>query len=63
MTPQTEAILTAVVQALDAKAPAHPYYIRQPMLAVADTIIEQLKEKTNGSSDYVRRCAYGHIRP
>lgn len=63
MTPQTQAILSAVALALDAKASTHPYYIRQPMLTVANNIIEQLKEKTNGSSNHVRRCAYGNLRP
>lgn len=55
MTPHTQAILSAVVKALDAKAPSHPYYIRQPMRAVADTIIQNLKENSNGSPDN-RRC-------
>lgn len=63
MTPQTQAIISAVVKALDAKASSRPYYIRQPMLTVADNLIQQLKEESNGSSNHVRRCAYGHIRP
>lgn len=63
MLPQTQAIISAVVKALDAKAPSRPYYIRQPMLTVADNLIQQLKEESNGSSHNIRRCAYGHIRP
>ena len=63
MTPQTQAILSAVAQALDAKASAHPYYIRQPMLAVADTLIEQLKEKTHGNLNHLRCRIDGPVRP
>lgn len=63
MTPQTQAILSAVVQALDAKAPNQPYYIRQPMLTVADNIIQHMKDIHHGSSNHVRRCSYGTVRP
>lgn len=55
MTPTTAAIIAAVAKALAAKAPAHPHYIGQPMREVADTLIQNLKETYNGSSDHLRR--------
>lgn len=55
MTPTTAAIIAAVAKALAAKAPAHPYYIRQPMREVADTLIQNLKETYNGNANHLRR--------
>lgn len=63
MTPTTAAIIAAVAKALADKAPAHPHYIGQPMREVADNLVQNLKETYNGSSNHVRRCAYGNLRP
>lgn len=62
MLPQTNLILDAVAKALAAKAPAHPYYIRQPMLVVADAL-HNLKDTNNGNSHHVRRRPDGNLRP
>ena len=62
MLPQTELILAAVAKALDAKASAHPYYIRQPMRFVA-TALTNLKEIDNGSSNNLRSRADVRFRP